>query len=524
MIIVTSASYIDQEFSSEFGLIPPAFLPVGNKRLYSYLAQCLPATERRILTVPESFVISRFDQKRLEMLGFEVLHIPENLSLGESVVCAINLAGNEPEAPLRILHGDTLIQDLPGDELDVVTLSEVDGAYNWAAWHDTGEQRLTQLDENRMVGSVKIANGYFAFSDCALFVRSVIRASGNFVQGVNGYSRERPLRGLDVQQWFDFGHEHTYYRSKARMTTQRAFNKLQINPETVQKSSSDEQKMESEFQWFSSLPGNLKIYTPQLINKLDDPEPGYEIQYLYLASLNELYVFGQLPRFIWRKIFRSSLAFLDACREHKPARPVALESAALFEEKTLRRLRQWHKAAGVDLHTPWTINGIEVPSIETIVEQTAAMIPRLDDADVCVVHGDLCFSNMLYDFRSQTIKVIDPRGCLPDGTHSIYGDQRYDVAKLAHSVCGLYDFIVAGDYRVEIKDHQATLKLPESQAISDVQSVFLQLIDEQFGLSRELLYAMQVQLFLSMIPLHADDPMRQQAFLANALRLYSHID
>ncbi len=524
MIIVTSASYIDQEFSSEFGLIPPAFLPVGNKRLYGYLSQSLPTTERRILTVPESFEISRFDQQRLQALDFSILHIPENLSLGESVVCAINLAGNQPDAPLRILHGDTLIQDLPGDELDVVTLSEVDGAYNWAAWHETGEQRLTQLDENRMVGRVKIANGYFAFSDCGLFVRSVVRASGNFVQGVNGYSRERPLRGIEVQQWFDFGHEHTYYRSKARMTTQRAFNKLQINPETVRKSSSDRQKMEAEFRWFSSLPGKLKIYTPHLIDEFDEPEPGYETEYLYLVSLNELYVFGQLPRFTWRKIFQSCLAFLDACRHHTPEQTVVLDSSALFEQKTLKRLGQWQEEAEIDLRTPWSINGIEVPAIETIVERTAAMIPPLKEADLCVVHGDLCFSNILYDFRSQTIKVVDPRGCLPDGTRSVFGDQRYDIAKLAHSVCGLYDFIVAGDYRVEIAGHGATLELPENKAIADVQSVFLQLINDNLGLSRELLYAMQVQLFLSMIPLHADDPGRQRAFLANALRLFSEID
>ncbi len=524
MIIVTSASYIDQEFSSEFGLIPPAFLPVGNKRLYSYLAGCLPTTERRILTVPESFEISRFDEERLRELDLSVLHIPENLSLGESVVCAINLAGAQPDAPLRILHGDTLIQDLPGDELDVVTLSEVDGAYNWAAWHETGDQRLTQLDENRMVGRVKIANGYFAFSDCGLFVRSVIRASGNFVQGVNGYSNERPLRGIDVQQWFDFGHEHTYYRSKARMTTQRAFNKLQINPETVQKSSRHRDKMEAEFQWFSSLPGSLKVYTPHLIDKHDDPEPGYEIQYLYLASLNELYVFGQLPRFIWRKIFQSCLAFLEACRQHKPEQALGLDSSSLFEEKTLQRLGQWHQEAGIDLRSPWTINGKQVPAIETIVEQTAAMIPPLADDDACVVHGDLCFSNILYDFRSQSIKVIDPRGCLPDGTQSVFGDPRYDIAKLAHSVCGLYDFIVAGDYKAEIVANSATLELPVSKAISDVQSVFLQLISEQFGLGHALLCAMQVQLFLSMIPLHADDPGRQHAFLANALRLFSEID
>ena len=34
MLLIMSAAYVDQELQSEFGLIPPAFLPVGNKPLY----------------------------------------------------------------------------------------------------------------------------------------------------------------------------------------------------------------------------------------------------------------------------------------------------------------------------------------------------------------------------------------------------------------------------------------------------------------------------------------------------------
>jgi hypothetical protein len=227
MIIIASASYINQEFSSEFGLIPPAFLPVGNKRLFNHQQSSLPTGERCVLTVPDSFSVSTYDQDRLDSLNVEVLHIPEDLSLGESIVCAINLAGNPPSSPVRILHGDTLISDLPGDALDVITLSEVDGAYNWAVWHDTGDELLTQLEDSPMVGRIKIANGYFAFSDCGLLIRSMIRANGNFICGVNAYSRAQALAPVEVQHWLDFGHGHTFYRSKARMTTQRAFNNIE---------------------------------------------------------------------------------------------------------------------------------------------------------------------------------------------------------------------------------------------------------------------------------------------------------
>lgn len=523
MIIITSASYIDQEFSSEFGLIPPAFLPVGNKRLYTHQLRCLPDSERRVLTVPESYAISTYDRQRLDDLGVTVLRIPENLSLGESVVCAINLSGNPPDAPLRILHGDTLIQDLPGDALDVITLSEVDGAYNWAVWGANDHELLTQLEESPMVGRVKIANGYFAFSNCGLFVRSVIHASGSFVQGVNEYSRERPIKAADVDHWYDFGHGHTYYRSKARMTTQRAFNDLQINPETVRKTSDDSEKMRAEYHWFSTLPADLRIYVPQLIGELEGERRGYEIQYLYLASLAELYVFGQLPRFVWHRIFNSCFAFLDACQKHKPQQSQTLQAGELFAQKTRTRLEEWRTSCDVNLIAPWSINGKDVPGIEDIVEHTATMIPDPDSAALCVVHGDLCFSNILYDFRAQTIRVIDPRGRTPDGTKSIFGLQIYDVAKLAHSIFGLYDFIVAGDYKVDAEGHALQLELPSTLAIQDVQKVFLDAVTRRFDLDRKALHAMQIHLFLSMIPLHADDPDRQTAFLANALRLYSDI-
>lgn len=523
MIVITSASFIDQEFSSEFGRLPPAFLPVGNRRLYAYQARYLPDSERRVLTLPESYSISRFDRARLERLGIETLHIPEGLSLGESIVCAINLSGHPPGAPLRILHGDTLIQDLPADDLDVVTLSEVDGAYNWAVWHDSGESRLSHLDEDRSADRVRIVNGYFAFSESGLFVRSVIKASGNFVEGINHYSRVRPLKGLTVQSWFDFGHAHTYYRSKARMTTQRVFNRLNIDREAVRKTSEDATKMEAEHHWFSSLPGDLRIFVPQLLGRVTGPEPGYEIQYLYLPSLSELFVFGRLPLFAWHKIFNSCLGFLDACREHPPESPVEVPLTSLFNDKTSSRLEQWAGQADIDLDSPWVINGRDVPGIAEIADVTGDMLAALDQQSPCVVHGDFCFSNILFDFRSLSVKVIDPRGCLPDGTNSIYGDQRYDVGKLAHSVCGMYDFIVAEDYGLEVSGRKLHLDLPVSEAIRRVQDLFLRIIEERYGLGWRILCAMQVHLFLSMIPLHADDPRRQTAFLANALRLYAEL-
>ena len=518
MILITSGAYLDQEFRSEFGRIPPAFLPVGNRRLYTYQVDSLPAEQRKVMTLPESFSVPSHDLTELEKIGVEVLFLDENLSLGQSVVTAINLSSHGPDAPLYILHGDTLITDLPAGEPDLVTLSEIDGAYNWAVHLPDHEDLLVQLDDTEPPRRVQIANGYFAFSDSGLLVRSIISAGNNFVQGINVYARTQAVSTRVVDHWLDFGHIHTFYRSKSRMTTQRAFNDLSIGHKIVRKTSTDANKMNAEYRWFKNLPDDLRVYAPHLIRRLEGNEPGYELEYLYLTSLNEMYVFGMLPAFVWRDALRGCFDFLDACRGHSVE--VSDTESSLFLDKTRRRLEQFSNESGTSLTNHWSVNGAQVPDLMSIADSTAEIIPVAETN--CLIHGDFCFSNILFDFRTQSIKVIDPRGLDGTGTLCAGGDPNYDIAKLAHSVCGLYDFIVAGFVECSVQDHQVSLVLPRSQALDDTQSIFLRMVAER-GVTREQVFAMQVHLFLAMLPLHQDHPERQQALLGNALRLFTEI-
>jgi hypothetical protein len=148
-------------------------------------------------------------------------------------------------------------------------------------------------------------------------------------------------------------------------------------------------------------------------------------------------------------------------------------------------------------------------------------IDKFDFSTNSIMHGDFCFSNILYDFRSQSIKVIDPRGIDNEGEITIYGDILYDITKLAHSIIGLYDFIIAGYYEINIEsENQINFQINISDSTKEIQQFFLNIKFNGQTIKHEFYINQLVHLFLSMLPLHSENIDRQYALMSNALRLY----
>ena len=61
MILISSAAYVEREFQLEFGALPPALLPVGNKRLFEFQIKALKESfnnEKIVLSLPKSYVLN----------------------------------------------------------------------------------------------------------------------------------------------------------------------------------------------------------------------------------------------------------------------------------------------------------------------------------------------------------------------------------------------------------------------------------------------------------------------------------
>jgi GTP:adenosylcobinamide-phosphate guanylyltransferase/aminoglycoside phosphotransferase len=83
----------------------------------------------------------------------------------------------------------------------------------------------------------------------------------------------------------------------------------------------------------------------------------------------------------------------------------------------------------------------DMRSFEEVVENNL-----LKNLHYTVIHGDCTFSNTLVDYLNQ-VWFIDPRGTF--GGSKIYGDPRYDWAKLYYSAVGNYDKINSKKFSVD---------------------------------------------------------------------------
>jgi len=512
VILISSAAYIGQDLSAEVGLIPPSFLPIGNQRLYEHQISSLHGLDEDIyLSLPASYSLNEADKNQIEQLGANILFVPDNISLGESILYCWNATGKN-YSDLKILHGDTLFLGFSPCDGDLVSISHNKGAYERAYVEFNGLGHLTDLHQDWVNDNRFVLSGYFCFSEPQYLMKCIIEAKNSFVDSIKSYSNKYAIFCFKTEQWLDFGHLNSFFTSRTEVTTQRAFNDLKISKRTVTKFSSDLTKMQAESNWFESLPPSLRLFTPSLLQPyLQKENKGlYSIEYLYLLPLSDLLVFGNLSTESWRHIFLSAKNMLNELSGHSSMVDIdPSEFHQLYLQKTLSRLSDFA------LQTEK-----EVGSLISMAEESAFFISEPSPELACIIHGDFCFSNILHDSRVGSIKLIDPRGLNGYRELSIYGDKRYDLAKFFHSAIGCYDLIIAGRYFLI----DGVIGFYDLDRLDAIEKAFDRVFfDNKEVVSKKELLAINVQLFLSMLPLHHDRPDRQQAMIANAKRLFQKL-
>lgn len=524
MILITSGQYVSADLISNVGELPPTFLPVGGKRLYEYQLELFENLSDDIyLSLPKSFKPTYFDCAFLKNKNIKIIYSDESISLGRFILNFLDEVKRHDER-FVILHGDTLFDRIDHKLEDTISLNENKG-FNHRAQLLNIDGDVQHLKSGWVGDDRKVLSGYFCFSSIDLYRQALNEAKTDFIKSITSYNYIRPINFLENSRWLDFGHVNTYFEARSSITTQRYFNDLLITPRTVTKKSINKVKMEAEYRWYKNIPEEINVFLPSISSlKKTNSHFSYKLEYLYLIPLNDLFVFGELNSDAWVSILSECKNFLDVLHTYEVPSTVRLSSLdGLYQSKTHKRMNSFHLATGFNLERKLSLNNVELDSLSDIANITSSFINKASKEDVCISHGDFCFSNILYDSRSRFIKVIDPRGIDSNNNISIYGDKRYDIAKLYHSIIGLYDYIISSNYylKVDIGSGNYTFEIYTNVWAKSIQNLFKQMILVSSGYSELEIQSICIHLFLSMLPLHSDCERRQDAIIANVLTLFA---
>ena len=308
----------------------------------------------------------------------------------------------------------------------------------------------------------------------------------------------------------------------------RHFNRVLADGLSVVKQSTDVAKIEAEYRYAGLLPERMRRWFVQPYDfKSDGETASYEMERLSVADMAIIWIHGAIEAGEFETFLDQVFHFLDS----RPSKPVthdehAARARALYVDKLHARqaaLRAWPGFARLDalIRDGTAHDGIAAVVAAWEAAYQAYVTGRGKRPPRAVIgHGDLCFSNILYDKATRLTKFVDPRGAMDEA--ELWTDPDYDIAKLSHSVFGGYDLLNNNLFTIEVGDSLALALRPEGPETEPMRAAFQRRLE-----ARDIdVYGMrlrEVSLFLSMLPLHADDPRKVLAFVLNAIAILDEL-
>ncbi len=159
----------------------------------------------------------------------------------------------------------------------------------------------------------------------------------------------------------------------------------------------------------------------------------------------------------------------------KPADSFSMREA--YYHKTMERLSKIKDLVPFAKEQYIRINGKNCRNVYFYKRDLEKKLEQMVCDDFCMIHGDCTFSNLMLR-EDGTPVLIDPRGYF--GFTELYGDVRYDWAKLYYSIAGNYDRFNLKDFRLEIGEKEVSLSIG-SNHWEDMEPEFFQMTGAKEG-------------------------------------------
>lgn len=539
VLIIPAAKVVSKELNEKFFDIPSILVTLENKTIIDFLYEQYKSYVDKIIVVAfeQSSMIKNYINFKKYNHFIDVIILDELYDLGYSIKYGIDYAKctyNNVDK-IYVNFGDTILNEDFKEINNVIFYSKMKESLRWTTFEYDGD-KITEIYDKSSRDIQEYYNvfiGVFSFSNSYEFYKLLNKAleekknkCDSFYKALFDYNNLNNTNVIYTDKWMDVGHIDTYDKSSTEVKA-RYFNTIIIDKQRgiLKKTSENKEKFIKEIKWYLKLPLNIQYVAPRIFNySLNYDDPYVEMEYYSYSNLHNTFIYGNHPLDQWKLIFNSLENVISEVKKFKVEvneEQVIETLKKMYIDKTVKRLNQLREDKNFNLFfdNKITINGKQYESIDYYI----TYIPKLMDIyhiynvkEFNLLHGDFCLSNILYSLNSNTVRVIDPRGEF--GSFDIYGDIRYDLAKLSHSIQGKYDFIIEDLFELEINDTEINYMIYCNDKHQQIEEMYMKWLYKYTDNAYSIEF-IESLLFFSMIPLHKDYINRQMVMLATAVKL-----
>ena len=537
-VLILSAGKIEKELESVFGSIPSGLIPLHGKPVIFRIIDKLLKEGFKKISITTGFkkeilekIISEqySDQIKLNFITTDFEKPP-----GNSILTAIE---KMQEQQLLVILGDTLVENefsnLIQNNNDFVLISEnFETPANWCivTLKDGKLDLIFDKKKNLEKTNEQYALvGVYYFGDLKSLKHVYVKFNGQerieISDLIKKYKEQKIISTEVCKQWYDAGHVENYFVSKQMLLKARYFNSLRFDrsSEIVTKTSENILKLIDEIEWYKQIPNDLSKLIPKIKEFDQSKKPFLKLEYIKHPTLAELWLYGDFSSKLWIEILKKLFEILNQFKKYSKSVSLA-DYNLIYKTKTEDRMQELTNSNESFRHILASdmlfINGKKYRNWPVVKEEIELKIHDLyHEKDNCLIHGDLCFSNIFCDFKNKNFKLIDPRG---KWGSDMYGDIKYDVAKIRHSIIDGFDTITNGLYSASLSEsNHVAMKIFKPKNHQEICMHLDNLIQNKWNLNEIKL--IEGLLFISMLPLHKDHFERQLAFYSIGIQLLNEV-
>jgi len=536
-VLVLSAGKIDSELEKIFGKIPSGLIPLNGKPVIFRIIDKLLGEGIRKISITVGYkkeILEKIvSEQYKDQCNIEFIPTDFNKPPGNSIKTAIDFCR---ERKLLIILGDTLIENdlselIKKDENFVITSQEFIDSKNWCivTKKDGRIEEIFDKEELNKDQNHYVLVGCYFFNHLDILKKKLnefdVEERLEISTIIKKLKKDENIVTYIAQKWHDVGHLENYFSTKRFVLKTRYFNSLQFDDlgKNVVKTSQDNTKLINEINWYKNIPNDILELVPKIKDSDVSSNPFLKLEYVKHPTLSELWLYSDFPSEFWKNIIQGLLDITQIFKKHKE-NVSEHEYYSIYFQKTVDRIDELinnnkiFKEIFDDEYI--SVNGTKLKNWSLIRDEIEQKIDELyNKDDNCLIHGDLYFSNILYDSGTNKYKLIDPRGRWGNG---ISGDIKYDIAKIRHSVVGGFDTITNGLYTV-------TYEKTSGIGINVFEPTNYQIISKELDTQIEKYWNLdkikmiEGLLFISMLPLHEDNFERQLAFFTIGIKRLNEI-